>query len=257
MLLFRLGHGGSFCSSKVQPAISLNIYIPAPKSIYSIYTTQYQALKPVTFSENTYPWSKLDYDAAGGTIASSCVKGFKRTTYSMNLAYFNLTTIREGLDSFSLFVKSHPSTAMSGIIFEVFGQQRVLAVDSDASAYPHRKQDAILALMQFQWSDEADTADIEAYGPLWRAKLAKTSGYTANMHQDNSDRDSRGRGRRVQTAPKAEEEHLFVYQNYAHGDEPLEALYGYEAWRLERLRALKRKYDPLNKFKGYHNVVQV
>ncbi len=231
--------------------------MPALRSVYSAYTTQYQALKPITISENTYPWSKLDYDAAGGTIASSCVKGFKRTTFSMNLAYFNLTTIREALDSFSLFVKSHPSAAMSGVIFEVFGQQGLLAVDSDASAYPHRKQDAILALMQFQWSNEADTAVIEAYGPLWRAKLAKTSGYTATIDQRYGDWDSRGQGRRFQTAPTAEEEHLFVYQNYAHGDEPLEALYGYEAWRLERLRALKRKYDPLNKFKAYHNVVQV
>lgn len=214
-------------------------------------------MKPVTFSENTYPWSELDYNAAGGAIASSCVKAFKRTTYSMNLAYFNLTTMREGLDSFSSFVKSHPSTAMSGIIFEVFGQQGVLSVDSDASAYPHRKQDAILVLMQFQWSNEADTADIEAYGPLWRANLTKTSGYTASMHRNNGDWDGRGRGRGCDTAPKAEEEHLFVYQNYAHGDEPLESLYGYEAWRLERLRALKRKYDPLNRFKAYHDIVQV
>jgi hypothetical protein len=37
---------------------------------------------------------------------------------------------------------------------------------------------------------------------------------------------------------------LHAYVNYARGDENPEALYGYEKWRLERLRALKRKFDP-------------
>ncbi|KAL0475553.1 hypothetical protein QR685DRAFT_513077 [Neurospora intermedia] len=35
------------------------------------------------------------------------------------------------------------------------------------------------------------------------------------------------------------------YINYANGDEPLQALFGYEEWRWERLTALKREeYDP-------------
>ena len=41
------------------------------------------------------------------------------------------------------------------------------------------------------------------------------------------------------------------YVNYAAGTESLESIYGYEPWRLERLRALKHKYDPLNKFAYY------
>lgn len=38
-----------------------------------------------------------------------------------------------------------------------------------------------------------------------------------------------------------------AYLNYAAGDETAEQLYGYESWRLERLRALKKKYDPNGK----------
>jgi FAD/FMN-containing dehydrogenase len=41
------------------------------------------------------------------------------------------------------------------------------------------------------------------------------------------------------------------YVNYAHGDEKLESLYGYEPWRLEKLRALKKEYDPKGKFSFY------
>jgi hypothetical protein len=39
-----------------------------------------------------------------------------------------------------------------------------------------------------------------------------------------------------------------TYLNYAVGNESLESIYGYESWRLEKLRALKAKYDPFNRF---------
>ncbi|EJT81181.1 hypothetical protein GGTG_01165 [Gaeumannomyces tritici R3-111a-1] len=44
------------------------------------------------------------------------------------------------------------------------------------------------------------------------------------------------------------------YVNYANGDEPLEPMYGYEPWRLQRLRALKRQYDPHGRFSYYNPI---
>ncbi|KAM0717478.1 hypothetical protein Q7P37_007330 [Cladosporium fusiforme] len=44
---------------------------------------------------------------------------------------------------------------------------------------------------------------------------------------------------------------LYAYVNYAHGDESLEAMYGYEKWRVERLRGLKREWDPMGRFGWY------
>lgn len=41
------------------------------------------------------------------------------------------------------------------------------------------------------------------------------------------------------------------YVNYAFGNEESEELYGYEKWRLEKLRRLKRKYDPQERFSFY------
>jgi hypothetical protein len=46
-----------------------------------------------------------------------------------------------------------------------------------------------------------------------------------------------------------------TYVNYASGGEPLESMYGYEPWRLQRLRALKAKYDPHNRFRFYNPIV--
>lgn len=46
-----------------------------------------------------------------------------------------------------------------------------------------------------------------------------------------------------------------TYVNYAFGDEPLESMYGYEPWRLSKLRGLKQKYDPDNRFRFYNPLI--
>ena len=42
-----------------------------------------------------------------------------------------------------------------------------------------------------------------------------------------------------------------AYINYAMGDEDPRAWYGYEQWRLEKLSALKSKWDPDGRFSFY------
>ncbi|KAI4264405.1 MAG: hypothetical protein L6R42_000485 [Xanthoria sp. 1 TBL-2021] len=45
-----------------------------------------------------------------------------------------------------------------------------------------------------------------------------------------------------------------AYSNYANGDETLEQLYGYESWRLEKLRRLKSKWDPNGSFRFFNPI---
>lgn len=52
-----------------------------------------------------------------------------------------------------------------------------------------------------------------------------------------------------------ESKKLEAYVNYAWGDESLQALYGYEPWRLEKLLQLKKKYDPRGQFSFYAPIV--
>jgi hypothetical protein len=47
-----------------------------------------------------------------------------------------------------------------------------------------------------------------------------------------------------------------VYVNYAYGDENAKEWYGAEAWRQQRLSALKKKYDPQRKFSFFAPVTQ-
>ncbi|KAK3178042.1 hypothetical protein OEA41_000174 [Lepraria neglecta] len=46
-----------------------------------------------------------------------------------------------------------------------------------------------------------------------------------------------------------------AYINYATGLETLEEHYGHESWRIERLRGLKARYDPNNRFRYYNPIV--
>lgn len=46
-----------------------------------------------------------------------------------------------------------------------------------------------------------------------------------------------------------------AYVNYAYGGEMMEEMYGEEKWRLEKLRRLKREYDPENRF-GYYAPIE-
>jgi len=50
---------------------------------------------------------------------------------------------------------------------------------------------------------------------------------------------------------KASGGRLHAYINYALGDETLEEMYGFEPWRLQKLRRLKKEYDPTGKFNFY------
>lgn len=45
-----------------------------------------------------------------------------------------------------------------------------------------------------------------------------------------------------------------VYMNYAQGTEGFGAMYGHEGWRQERLKDLKRMWDPECMFSGYNPI---
>lgn len=72
----------------------------------------------------------------------------------------------------------------------------------------------------------------EAHIDQWKKRFIKTSGY----------------GR------------LQQYVNYGNTTstmrDPPEALYGYEQWRLEKLRRMKHIYDPDNVFRWYQPLVE-
>lgn len=121
-----------------------------------------------------------------------------------------------------------PEIAGSFFLLEGYSTQAVLAVDENSTAFPHRS-DKILITSYVQYKPDPRIDPLaDKYGRTLRQILL-----------DASD----------------DPERLRAYVNYAHGDEDPHDVYGWEDWRLQKLRALKAQWDPENKMRYYVPIV--
>ncbi|RYP28694.1 hypothetical protein DL767_007091 [Monosporascus sp. MG133] len=176
------------------------------------------------------PWDQIIHVAAGGMIDHACTQGPHYNVYSTSMARFDIAQQREIYDSYVDFVRANPLAIGSLILYEIFGQRAVVEQPAEDTAVGNRHLGNILAILQTTYTDVSVEPAADAWVRSWRDQIIdpQHSGY------DNQ----------------------AVYVNYAHGDEPLEAMYGYEPWRLERLRSLKQRYDPHGFFNHYNSVLQ-
>lgn len=157
--------------------------------------------------------------AAYGTPA--CAKGSTSAMlFGVSLKKWNVAGLRATLEIYSTLP---PELRNSFVLLEAYSTRAVEAVPDDETAFPDRFNQIL--------------ASPAMYFPLGNTSL------------DNLAADFGTRMRQALLGGSGQPLHAYV--NYAHGDESLEALYGYEDWRLWRLRRLKAKYDPLVKF-GYY-----
>jgi fumiquinazoline A oxidase len=186
----------------------------------------FNATGPQSFNESIITFADLPAKSAGGAFTLSCGKGLRKNNYSVNMKNFNLTTMRFVFDQYTNFLAANPNANQSAWLIEVFGQEGENAFPTGSSAYPNRGFDNIRPIIGATYSDDSVAEAADQYLQTVRNACAATSGYGK----------------------------LRVYQNYAHGDEPLAAMYGYEKGRLQKLQCLKAKYDPNDVFKGYHGI---
>ncbi|KAF6845033.1 6-hydroxy-d-nicotine oxidase [Colletotrichum musicola] len=140
---------------------------------------------------------------------------------------FDLKTTREFFESVKAMNEEWAGKGFFGAMFECLPHQKVRELPDDATAFPWRwGSNHFLMLMATPIKLE-NRGPFEAHLDRWKKEFIATSGY----------------GR------------LQQYVNYGNTTstmrDPPEALYGYEPWRLEKLRALKKTYDPDNVFRWY------
>lgn len=138
------------------------------------------------------------------------------TNYPVNLDFYNLAALREAVD---IFLSMPAEFRFSSMLIEGYSGEAVRAVPDDSTAYPYRKQGILTG--NFIQADLADEA--LKYGTRMQEALVRGS----------SDKK------------------LHSYVNYAAGNEPREALYGHDSWRLKKLRKLKAEYDSHGRFNFY------
>ncbi|KAI5927304.1 FAD binding domain-containing protein [Camillea tinctor] len=175
------------------------------------------------------PWNLLPHIAANGSIDHACTDGLSYNVYTANTRNFDLVQQREILTSYETFVRENPLAASSLIFYEIFGQKAVIEQPAEQTSAGNRDYANVLVILQTTYTDSSVEPAADAWGSHWRDEI---------IHPDHSGYDIES-----------------VYMNYAHGDEPLEAMYGYEPWRLQRLRTLKARYDPHGFFNHYNSVL--
>ncbi|UQC79355.1 uncharacterized protein CLUP02_04834 [Colletotrichum lupini] len=171
-------------------------------------------------------------DLAGLTFMSSdsvgCAKGYTGLRYPIGLKTYDLPAVRKVFDDIADMSNRNPEFAGSFFLLEGYSTHGVKAVDEKSSAFPHRDDDILITSYIMYKPNASLDALAQEYGEKLRGHLLAAS---------------------------HEPDRLTAYVNYAHGIESLEAIYGWDEWRLEKLRGLKKKWDPQNRMRFYNPIV--
>lgn len=156
---------------------------------------------------------------AAGYGMAVCEKGYSHLMYPVSLDTWPLANLRKVIEIFSSMPAEY---RYSVLLLEGYATNQVNKVGDNATAFPDRSSQ-LLASPVFTYAANASLDEAAfAIGSSLRTALLD------------------GTGKRTIT-----------YVNYAHGDESLESIYGFDSWRLEKLRRLKKEYDPEGKFNFY------
>ena len=212
----------------------------------NVILAPFYALQPVAATNETAPIPGSAHASGSGNTDSVCQKGSSWYNFPVGLQTFNIEANRAVYNLYKKMVNQYPAMNASIVQFEVFPQEGVRAVESDSTAYAHRG-DSLLVFVPFSLIPELFhlTDHQSSYTPFWPpsepglAAVADDYGHQARALFHAGDAPGRT---------------LNTYVNYASTDETPEMLYGYEPWRLEKLRSLKKKYDPRGRFNFYNPI---
>lgn len=136
--------------------------------------------------------------------------------------------VRQGFNVFKALT-ADPRFNTSIVLLENYGVQAVQAVDpASTSLASEERSRPILASPAIWFSGDDTQAKQEAKEYAARIRDGMYIGSSVKRH---------------------------AYVNYAIGSESLEEVYGYESWRLSKLKSLKKAWDPKNKFGWYNPIV--
>ena len=164
-----------------------------------------------------------------------CIGNNFKNLMGVELDKYNPAVQKKIYDVFNEFT-ADPRFALSSVLYDNYGRQGMLAVPEESTAIKFRKS----------WVDVYVLPS--GSGTRVANNLNRTPAF---IYFDPSVAD-------IAVAKAKEIRDLFqnqdgpaelnAYVNYSFGDEPMEAVYGREQWRLDKLRNLKKKYDPTGKF---------
>ncbi|KAJ0117378.1 hypothetical protein J7T55_003792 [Diaporthe amygdali] len=190
------------------------------------HTDRVRAMLPISIKAGTTDITGMNAVAGAAYGTPACAKGSSSSMmFGVALKRWNIPGLRATLDIYSTLP---PELRNGFVLLEAYSTRAVGAVPNDEAAYPDRFNQILISPAMYISLGNASLANLAA--------------------------DFGGRLRRASLNGSGQPLHAYV--NYAHGDESPEALYGYEDWRLWRLRRLKAKFDPFLKFGYYAPIIR-
>ncbi|KAI1279856.1 FAD binding domain-containing protein [Xylaria sp. FL0933] len=217
-----------------KPTLNVNLVYSGPEKESEPFVRRFDAISPVWKDSKTAAWDALPWATYNGLNNILCTpQGWARfpikNFYAANVKKYDIPTMRAYFDGWRDMNEKYGGEAIFSVMFESFPQQRVREIPDDATAFPWRNGAHHFLMIEAAYKNPIDEDLIDEWLSIQQDKFIETSGF----------------GR------------LQQYVNYGHGskDAP-EALYGYESWRLARLRKLKRELDPEGWFNGYQPLLE-
>ncbi|OAG12219.1 FAD-binding domain-containing protein [Paraphaeosphaeria sporulosa] len=212
------------------PMIIYTLSYQGPEAEALPYFSKFKAIGPITVKPSTNVNNMELYKITQNSVDSAaCARNKNSMGSGVSLPSWNTTAARA---AFNIFAKMTADRRFSRSVFllENYGMQGVRAVDPSLTSLSlEERQYPAVANPTIWWNGTAAVgqADAEAYGEQIRQAL-------------------------FAGLPKGAKKHTYV--NYAVGTENFNQMYGYDTARVQRLKTLKKAYDPENRF-GFYNPV--
>lgn len=205
-----------------KPVVLFYIIQEGATTVNPAYTKPFHDIGPISIEAESGDYRDLARWTQVALDSTPCQKtGLANPRFPAYLKEYNIPAQKLAYDAFAAEVSGDSPFSTSIFMFEAYPVQGVQAIDSDSAAFAFRS-DNILTAPLITYTPSSNELDQQAaeLGNKLRNIVHKGSG----------------------------SEELHAYVNYAFGDESPQNWYGYEQWRQDRLKALKKKYDPEGRF---------
>ncbi|KAJ5892521.1 hypothetical protein N7504_009212 [Penicillium tannophilum] len=207
------------------PVIAFFILQQGVGAVEEKYAKPFEKLGPIMSTGGKGTYKDLPTWTSNADDSPPCQKlGLVNARFPVDLQSYNPSAQRLAFDAFTNFTQKFPAFNNSLVLFEGYSTQGVQHIEAGSTAFSHREGNLLVTpLIIYPPTDKKRDLQGSRFGEHLRQILYHGS----------------------------EQDEMHSYVNYAFGSEGPEAWYGYEPWRLERLRSLKDKYDPEGRFNFY------
>ena len=261
-----LHHGNGTGTTPVDMAVNFGVYRIIPEisnTTAVIYWTfaysgsaadaegvlsPFTAIPALTQEQGDVPYPDIARVQGTDLDGPLCAENLIHVTSTAGLLKWNVTAQRQIYEHFNAQIARYPALKFTTSVgHEAYSNRAVKDSfpDWSQSAFPWREENHLTYFDCVVPDAQKDNATLKAAARTWA----------------NEVRDLWNQGEEEVSSSSEGKENPRIYVNYASGmlsgeGYPLEATYGYDSWRLDKLREIKKEYDPLNRFRFFEPIVR-